>query len=323
MTTFKAKYSKPSKCPRGNTNSRAQTSRKFCYTLFDHESPPRLFWSINSTYSIMGLEFCPDTGRLHWQSFAYFKREITLTAAIKIIQGFFDIKCHVEICRGSIKDNFEYCSKNKIYYESGVLPKGQGARTDLKLVKDDIMSGKKTSDDILLENPEFHHQYGRTLDRIEDLYLRTKFRTTPTTGEWIYGPTGVGKSMKAFTNYTPETHYNVPDDNGWWDNYKGQETVIFNDFRGWLKYEKLLEMVDRYPFDVPRRNRKPIPFTSKHVIITSSLSPEEVYKNRNSEDKIEQLYRRFKITKLGDQEDTVRTTIKRVNTKLLDIFNGD
>ena len=39
----------------------------------------------------------------------------------------------------------------------------------------------------------------------------------------------------------------------------------------------------------------PLPFTSKHIIITSSLGPEEIYNKRDAEDKIEQLMRRINV----------------------------
>ena len=59
-----------------------------------------------------------------------------------------------------------------------------------------------------MTNPEAYHQYGpRTLTKVEDIALRSKFRTEMTTCEWLSGPTGVGKSHRAFQGFTPDTHY--------------------------------------------------------------------------------------------------------------------
>ena len=128
-----------------------------------------------------------------------------------------------------------------------------------------------------------------------------------TKGIWYYGETGVGKSHLAFKDFTPETHYVHSEDNGWWDNYKQQPTVIINEFRGEIKYKELLELLDKWPHSVKRRNRCPLPFVSKLIIITSSLPPQEVYKNLNEKDKIAQLLRRLKVIKLENK--TIMTTL--------------
>ena len=139
------------------------------------------------------------------------------------------------------------------------------------------------------------HMYGRTLTKLEDLRMRKLFRNFMTQGVWIWGPTGTNKSRMAFEGFTPETHYNLVNDRGWWDGYCQQETVIINDFRGWIPYDELLQLVDRYPYSVRRRGREPMPFLSKKVIITSALPPSKVYCNRNEGDSIEQLLRRFDV----------------------------
>lgn len=189
-------------------------------------------------------------------------------------------------------------------WEAGTAPKPQGTRTDLIAIKDTIMSGKTTVDEITENAPLVYHQYGRTLHRIEDLYLRKQFRTEMTKGIWYFGESGVGKSHAAFEGFTPETHYVFKNDNGWQDGYTGQPTVIINDFRGAIKYDDLLNLVDKWPYTLPRRNREPVPFVSKTVIITSSLPPEEVYTNRVERDSLDQLTRRFEIfeiTKSGSR----------------------
>ena len=112
---------------------------------------------------------------------------------------------HLEVAKGNAESNFKYCSKNNKTFERG-SPKQQGKRTDLLQIKNDIANGK-TVDEITLENPELYHQYGRTLERIETILLRKKWRKWMTTCDWYYGPTGIGKSHKAFENFDPEKCY--------------------------------------------------------------------------------------------------------------------
>lgn len=121
-----------------------------------------------------------------------------------------------------------------------------------------------------------------------------------TEGLWIFGETGTGKSQQAYKDYHPDTHYNLPNDNGWWDGYTGQKIVIINEFRGEIKYSELLELLDWTPKTVKRRGREPVPLLAEQIIITSSLSPEEVYSNLALNDSLGQLLRRIKIVELKE-----------------------
>lgn len=266
----------------------AQKSRSFCYTL---NNPKQAEFDalkcIKCKYQVIGKEI-GEKGTPHLQGFIYFENARSFNAVRKTIR-----RWHLEICKGNIEQNITYCKKDGEFIEIGEAPK-QGKRNDLDAIKNDIMNGKKV-EDLILEQPNAYHQYGRTLSKIEDITMRKKFRTEMTKGTWIWGETGAGKSHMAFENYTPETHYVYPNDGGWWDAYQQQKIVIFNDFRGEIKYNELLNIVDKWPYFVRRRNREPMPFISDHVIITSSLPPDEIYHNRNDEDKIEQLLRRFEI----------------------------
>lgn len=241
-------------------------------------------------YLIAGKEIAPTTGTPHIQGYIYYHNQTAFSTFKKMIGK----KAHIEKSKGSPEQNEIYCKKEGNYIELGDKP-NQGARTDLDEVKEKIKSGLKV-DDICMENPVFYHQYGRTLHKIEDIVNRSKYRTEMTIGEWYYGPTGIGKSHIAFENYNPQTCYVWKlNDNGWQDGYTGQETVIINDFRGEIKYNELLDLLDKYYTSVRRRCREPMPFTSKKIIITSSLHPADIYKNRNKEDSLEQLMRRLTI----------------------------
>lgn len=265
-------------------------SRNFIFTSFGKKKP---ILTEKIQFLAFGKEICPKTKRDHWQGYCVLKDKKSWKSASKIIDECAGFHCFVEEMRGNLEDSEEYCSKDGIYEELGKKPCPR-KRTDLEDLKEEIMNGRRV-DEILIEEPMTYHQYGRTLNALEDVYNRSRVRTEMTQCDWIYGPTGVGKSHRAFENFSDKTHFIWKDDNGWWDGYNGQDIVIMNDFRGEIKYNELLKLVDKWPEKVRRRGREPINFISKKIIITSSLSPEDVYCNRLKEDKIKQLLRRVNV----------------------------
>lgn len=123
-------------------------------------------------YLVYGKEICPTTNKEHWQGAVYFKNPVSIKQAQKILKiG----NSHMETVQKSnnIEDAYNYCKKDGKFKEFGSIPK-QGKRTDLDEVKNEIVSGLVTVDDIAIENPMMFHQYGRTLERIEDIVMRQK-----------------------------------------------------------------------------------------------------------------------------------------------------
>jgi len=248
-----------------------------------------------ANYAVAGKEICPDTGKLHYQSYIWFPCQRTLTAVRKRLPG-----CDVRVAYGHFLQSSDYCHKDgDVVFEIGTR-KHQGARGDVESVRDSIVAGMSV-DDVCMENPAMFHQYGRTLSRIEDIVMRRKFRTEMTTCIWYFGVTGSGKSHIAFQDFNPDTVYAKPHDGNWWDAYKQQETVVINEFRGDIPYGFLLELCDKYPAFVARRNREPLPFMSKRIVITSVLHPREIYHNLSENDTLAQLLRRISIVELASR----------------------
>lgn len=259
-----------------------------CYKYTD-ESKRLLNGYTNFRFIVYGHEICPKTGRPHLQGYFQLRKKMRITGLHKVFAN------PMMWYKGAFKGpevNIRYCSKdnNNVYMRGEYIKERE--RVDLNVIVKDIKEGL-TVDEIVLTNPMMYHQYGRTLERIEDVVNNERRRTIMPKCIWYYGPTGSGKSHRAFEGFEFKTHYNYPDDNGWWDGYKGQKTVIFNDFRGDIPYNVLLKIIDKWDYAVKRRCRRPTPLLAEVVIITSSLHPMDVYKKRNDKDKIEQLLRRI------------------------------
>jgi hypothetical protein len=281
-------------------------SRLWCGTNFNLELDWEAVYKTSSAqYIAYSTEIAPTTGKEHHQFYIYFEGQRgSIKGVAKTIWGD-NIQGKVFMCKGNLDQNEDYCSKDGKFVEIGVKPT-QGKRKDLDELKDDIMNGKVSVDEIAVSAPNSFHQYGRTLSKIEDIALRRKSRSWMTEGIWLTGPSGCGKSHRAFAGFDPKTHYVYPDDNGWWDGYTGQEVVIFNEFRGnVMTFSRLLDLCDKWPTTVRRRCREPVPFLAKKIIVTSVLRPNEcypvVFSDLSGNDRGDQLLRRFRIVEVSRQ----------------------
>jgi len=89
----------------------------------------------------------------------------------------------------------------------------------------------------------------------------------------IQGPTGTGKSKHCIDEY-PGAYWKSRD--SWWDGYEAQETVILDEFYGWLPYDTLLRLCDRYPMSVEVKGGK-TQFLAKTIVITTNKVPSKWY----------------------------------------------
>ena len=273
---------------------KTKSYRNWCVTLNNYtEAECELFCNFECKYIIVGKEV-GEQGTPHLQGYIEMKNPKTVSALNKLLGN----RCWLQPSKYSSEANINYCSKEGNELVKRGTASAQGTRTDLKKITDDIMNGEVTVDDLALDRPDLYHQYARTFSKVEDLRMRKLYRTEMTEGIWYWGATGVGKSHLAYEGFTPDTHYNWKYDNGWQDGYVQQETVIINEFRGQIQYSELLTLVDKWPTELRRRAREPMPFISKKVIITSSLPPAEVYRNLSQHDDLEQLLRRFKVIEI-------------------------
>nr|WAE43169.1 MAG: replication associated protein [Cressdnaviricota sp.] len=269
-----------------------KTYRRICFTLNNYTEEELLtIRNIECGFMIFGEEV-GENGTPHLQGYIEFdksKRHETIKRLCP--------RMHFEATKGSAAQNITYCSKEGNVWTKGETKK-QGERMDLIELAAEIEAGR-TTDELIDENANLARIRG-CLDRIEDIKKNHGERGEMTEGIWLWGPTGSGKSRMAFEMAREcESYYVKPDDGEWWDDYNGQECVIIDDFRGEIRYGQLLRIIDRWPFQVKRRNRRPINFKAKKVIITSPLTPEEAYHGvLDRHDNIGQLLRRLHIIEL-------------------------
>lgn len=155
-----------------------------------------------------------------------------------------------------------------------------------------IVAGTISAKQIAKEYPESYVHHARGFHELQSVQNERLFRSWPTTGEWVYGDTGVGKSYVWESNYDPKTMFVIkPEDKGWTDGYDGQPIVIIDELRkGHISYAMILKMLDAGPYWLTNRGRSPVPFLAKHIYITSCYHPRDLY---DGEDSIDQLLDRL------------------------------
>lgn len=200
---------------------------------------------------------------------------------------------HYELRKGSVEDNIKYCTKGRTHdptiprFEKGERPLSQGSRSDLVRAAELIKSGANEAQ-LFADFPGLYFRYGRGLR--EAIRLCSKPRDFKSEVYWYWGPTGTGKSRKAFEE-APDAFWKSGIDN-WWDGYLGQEVIIIDDYRtNMCPFNFLLRLLDRYPLLVPIKGGF-VNFVAKKIYITTPKTPRDTWNNRVDED-LKQLVRRI------------------------------
>ncbi|XP_020291778.1 uncharacterized protein LOC109858690 [Pseudomyrmex gracilis] len=188
---------------------------------------------------------------------------------------------HIEKANGSDEQNQTYCKKSNMFFEKGV-PQNQGRRNDLQAVVDTISTGERHIEAIASKHPTTFIKYHRGIIAYLSITNPIPPRSYKTDVYYYWGPPGSGKSRRALEEATataPDSIYYKPRGD-WWDGYQQQTCVIIDDFYGWIKYDELLKICDRYPYKVPIKGGYE-EFTTRKIWITSNIDTDKLYKFKN------------------------------------------
>lgn len=81
--------------------------------------------------------------------------------------------------------------------------------------------------------------------------FKDEFRKLSVT--YLWGDTGAGKTRSVMEQYGYSQVYQITDYTHPFDGYKGQDVVIFEEFRSSLKIDDMLKYLDGYPLQLPCR----------------------------------------------------------------------
>lgn len=217
-----------------------------------------------------------DSGTEHLQGYVVVPR-CTL-AAMKKRNG----TAHWEPRRGSHDQAKAYSSKEDTRIAGPwVIGKEaepcQGKRTDLLSLKASVDGGATLA---ALAEEHFIEmaKYSRWIREYRILKgMQQRSWLTYTAVYW--GPPGTGKTSRVLRE-APAAYWMKKPANGqavFFDGYDGHEDVVIDEFYGWIPYDLLCRMCDRYPLMVDTKGGA-VQFCPKRIFITSNKQPADWYK---------------------------------------------
>ena len=241
-----------------------------------------------------------DQGTPHLQGYIQLSRtqrmswlkKVTSKTADGEVFNVFD-RAHLIVAKGNADQNKAYCTKAEGRLEGpwtiGEAPK-QGDRTDLKEAAEQLMR----TGDIRAIDPGVFLKYASGCLKLAALApppRRDNLKVIT-----IVGPTGIGKSYAVHDLFPDIYVVNMGNSGLWWDGYTGQQAVMFEEFKGQVQLQKMLQILDPYPLRLEiKGGLVPARFTT--VFITSNYTPDKWYKNDDGarDEEMKALARRIDI----------------------------
>lgn len=236
-------------------------ARYWLLTIPHHEFLPYL--PDGCSYIRGQLECGGGTGYLHWQLLVHFKAKRRL-AGVKLVFG---NSAHCEPAKSLAARDYVWKDETAIAntrFELGELPIKRGDGHDWTKVRDLAKTG------LLDELPgDIYVRYYGNLRRIHQDHLQPV--AVERTVQVYWGPTGVGKSRRAWELAGLDAYPKDPRSK-FWDGYRGQESVVIDEFRGGIDIAHILRWFDRYPVNVEIKGSS-VTLNARTIYITSNLDP--------------------------------------------------
>lgn len=191
------------------------------------------------------------------------------------------------MAKGTAQQNRDYITKSGekhkdkaetsvegTFEEWGEMPvERQGRRNDLVDLYDMLKAGM--SDYQIIElMPESIANIER-LDKVRQILIQEDFKNQfrELQVNYVYGDTGAGKTRAIMERYGYSNVYRITDYSHPWDGYKGQDVVVFEEFRSGFSIGDALNYLDGYPVELPcRYNNKYACFTKVYVVTNIPLA---------------------------------------------------
>lgn len=210
------------------------------------------------------------------------------------------------------RDLYFFTGGNILY---GLTP---GKRTDIDICRELVNQGVPLREIAQVATSKQGLDFAKAMLTLKPIHNRS-----PPVVIWIHGPSGSGKSRLAHkiaegNVWTGKRGFQ------WFCGYDGQETVIFDEFRGsQVKYDFLLQLLDRYALSVPTKGGQ-TEWKPKMIIITSVFTPQETIDPDQNDPDYEQLLRRIsRIVCLKRTGSAPKTILDPDGQRILDRISAE
>ncbi len=222
-------------------------------------------------YLIYQQEIAPTTNNLHYQVYVEYFRGVRMKNVANTFHG------HAEVRKGTRQQARKYCMKKETAVHGTLEEHGEWRPcTNVKTTLKDLLSECKDIRTIVKQYPEWFVRYHRGLKALfeeQKIEQAKTFRNVQV--HCIIGDTGTGKTKQATSG---SDWFIMPmSDQLWFDGYRGQSTLIIDDFYGGIKYSNLLRITDGHMLQVPVKGGFVYALWTQ-VIITSNKHPNQWYK---------------------------------------------
>nr|WQA30139.1 MAG: rep protein [Cressdnaviricota sp.] len=234
----------------------------------------------NRRYIVAALELAPSTGHKHIHCYIQFTKPSRLS--MKKMLGI-DVR---RVTNHSAKV-VEYVKKdnNIIVEEGSFAPRGGYRGLTIKEAAELTFEEELEQDIKDVKLIQYARQHVAQRQAAENKHFE------PVLVHWLYGPTGTGKSRRAFEAGAYRLTYR----DGFFNDWGDARILWLDDYRGEIPYNLFLQLLDGY------RNSLIVNIKGGHKVvdydemyITSPLSPSDCYpRQAEKQDSIKQLLRRI------------------------------
>lgn len=218
-------------------------------------------------------------GKLHVQFAVAYRDQVRSTQARRIIGGQYGhFQQFLEPAYSA--GIWDYVTKVETRVQQidgyGNLTDGQGNRSDLDILYQEISNGMPLWE-VMSRYPRQYLRNHAAVAKLCGMYDKPRVYGDINVEIW-WGVTGSGKSHRAFTKYPDAYRKCIP--GKWWEGYKGEDTVIFEEFNPEedkeLRLPELLKILDKYPYQVEIKGAS-IQLKARTFIFTTNIDPRTWY----------------------------------------------